>query len=834
MTRVFLEEDAVAFTRLTGDSNPIHTDVSAAAAAGLSGTILPGMLMAAMFPAIIGSRFPGALYLTQTLKFRRQAAVGSEITAEVTLTARSVAMEVSGEEVRAIFCGLVFVDRNTTLSRCVADRRRLIVQYSVEFEDQQDADEFYEELSPQQPAAADCPHENPPFPAVVFDSSSSHLPVGVVADVCDWLEAIGLPQYRKKLMHHCIDGRLLLRLDDHLLKTELGIGPLGHRAMIEEAVQALRHADVAEAAAAAAAGNSANSAGAARGGQRSPPRPSSAPSQGRPISSTAQQGLHPGALGPAAGRISIHEQRAKLLFELGRAQARAAAVSGSAAQVQDVARIAAEDVARLQGQLADLDHKNRMQVAHAAGSVDSKGQIPWQHVGPGTRAAHPHPESHARPWDSPGVDLTFQPRISRTSQRIMAEARGQGGAGGFLDRLDNDLRKRQSKMKELQKRYQPGAAADSSASDATEADKAAAADLQLIAAFFNQRGWASIDPPRGKGASALSPQQLAELDDKINQVVEDYAKELGLTGLPQVEAHRAAILAAPGAKKVAAVAAAVRTCQFMDRYKADLSTRDIRLQELQNNWFKQQNTKPGAVPPEQRDMAQATAWFEGLGWDLQDDDCDDLLSALIKRSRAYKDERERDDGLGPKMRRVMEVQATGKTAKAAPASRSRTTVSAGSNAAASDASGSGSGSSVSDGNDLDRSVTLLAGMTWAGLDQLTAATGKAKLVAVFRSLRTQQFLASTAADLEGREAKQRAVWQEVEASRRGKLLSRAQLDEFYSRLQADGVRRKAQLEKARADQEDKEAKALAQGAHSSRSRPRSAAASTARPRSAPR
>jgi hypothetical protein len=54
------------------------------------------------------------------------------------------------------------------------------------------------------------------------------------------------------------------------------------------------------------------------------------------------------------------------------------------------------------------------------------------------------------------------------------------------------------------------------------------------------------------------------------------------------------------------------------RYKVDLSTRDSRLQELQDKWFKQQNIKPGALPPEQRDMTQATAWFEGLGWDLED------------------------------------------------------------------------------------------------------------------------------------------------------------------------------------------------------------------------
>lgn len=47
-----------------------------------------------------------------------------------------------------------------------------------------------------------------------------------VSDVCDWVEGIGLAQYRKKFMHHCIGGRLLLRLTDELLKKELGIGPL--------------------------------------------------------------------------------------------------------------------------------------------------------------------------------------------------------------------------------------------------------------------------------------------------------------------------------------------------------------------------------------------------------------------------------------------------------------------------------------------------------------------------------------------------------------------------------------------------------------------------------
>lgn len=55
-----------------------------------------------------------------------------------------------------------------------------------------------------------------------------------------------------------------------------------------------------------------------------------------------------------------------------------------------------------------------------------------------------------------------------------------------------------------------------------------------------------------------------------------------------------------------------------------------------------------------------------------------------------------------------------------------------------------------------------------------------------RALRTQQFLEFTAADLAGRHAKQQALWEAFEASRRGKLVSKAELDEFYSRLQVRG------------------------------------------------
>ena len=40
-----------------------------------------------------------------------------------------------------------------------------------------------------------------------------------VAEVCDWVDYIGLGQYRKKFVHHCIHGGLLLSLTDRDLKV---------------------------------------------------------------------------------------------------------------------------------------------------------------------------------------------------------------------------------------------------------------------------------------------------------------------------------------------------------------------------------------------------------------------------------------------------------------------------------------------------------------------------------------------------------------------------------------------------------------------------------------
>lgn len=55
--------------------------------------------------------------------------------------------------------------------------------------------------------------------AAVQQSMQHNVNQWAVAEVCDWSDYIGLGQYRKKFVHHCVDGRLLLRLSDRDLKV---------------------------------------------------------------------------------------------------------------------------------------------------------------------------------------------------------------------------------------------------------------------------------------------------------------------------------------------------------------------------------------------------------------------------------------------------------------------------------------------------------------------------------------------------------------------------------------------------------------------------------------
>mmetsp|Transcript_36393 Transcript_36393/g.50567 ORF Transcript_36393/g.50567 Transcript_36393/m.50567 type:complete len:173 (+) Transcript_36393:65-583(+) len=87
--RMFTAQDVKTYAALGGDSNPIHTSPEAAAAATLPGCLVHGMLYAGLFPALIGSHQPGAVYLKQTLQFRQPLLVGEKVRASVKVLKRS-------------------------------------------------------------------------------------------------------------------------------------------------------------------------------------------------------------------------------------------------------------------------------------------------------------------------------------------------------------------------------------------------------------------------------------------------------------------------------------------------------------------------------------------------------------------------------------------------------------------------------------------------------------------------------------------------------------------------------------------------------------------------
>jgi acyl dehydratase len=83
-----VDADGVAdFVEAVGDYNPIHSDPEYAAGTPFKEPIAPGVFTAGLISAVIGTRLPGpgAIYLSQSLKFLKPVKLGDTITARVTV-----------------------------------------------------------------------------------------------------------------------------------------------------------------------------------------------------------------------------------------------------------------------------------------------------------------------------------------------------------------------------------------------------------------------------------------------------------------------------------------------------------------------------------------------------------------------------------------------------------------------------------------------------------------------------------------------------------------------------------------------------------------------------
>ncbi|MGH7120839.1 MAG: MaoC family dehydratase [Acetobacteraceae bacterium] len=89
VAKTITEADIVLYSAVSTDTNPLHLDEEAAARSLFKGRVAHGMLSAGLISAALGTKLPGAgaIYLSQSLRFRAPVRPGDTVTATVEVTA---------------------------------------------------------------------------------------------------------------------------------------------------------------------------------------------------------------------------------------------------------------------------------------------------------------------------------------------------------------------------------------------------------------------------------------------------------------------------------------------------------------------------------------------------------------------------------------------------------------------------------------------------------------------------------------------------------------------------------------------------------------------------
>jgi acyl dehydratase len=84
-TFAYSQAQVAAFAEVSGDANPIHLDPDYAAQTPFKRPIIHGMLGASIFTRLMGMEFPGpgAVYLEQSIVFKRPMFVDTNYTAKL-------------------------------------------------------------------------------------------------------------------------------------------------------------------------------------------------------------------------------------------------------------------------------------------------------------------------------------------------------------------------------------------------------------------------------------------------------------------------------------------------------------------------------------------------------------------------------------------------------------------------------------------------------------------------------------------------------------------------------------------------------------------------------
>ena len=87
-SRDVTKADIEAFAQVSGDDNPLHLDEDYASGTMFKGCIAHGMLSAGYISKVLGTQLPGpgAIYLSQSLKFKAPVRPGETVDTRVEIT----------------------------------------------------------------------------------------------------------------------------------------------------------------------------------------------------------------------------------------------------------------------------------------------------------------------------------------------------------------------------------------------------------------------------------------------------------------------------------------------------------------------------------------------------------------------------------------------------------------------------------------------------------------------------------------------------------------------------------------------------------------------------
>jgi 3-hydroxybutyryl-CoA dehydratase len=86
--KTITEADILMFSGVSGDTNPVHLDEEFAGSTMFEGRIAHGILVGSLISTVLGTRLPGpgAVYVSQNLKFMAPVRAGDTVRARVTIT----------------------------------------------------------------------------------------------------------------------------------------------------------------------------------------------------------------------------------------------------------------------------------------------------------------------------------------------------------------------------------------------------------------------------------------------------------------------------------------------------------------------------------------------------------------------------------------------------------------------------------------------------------------------------------------------------------------------------------------------------------------------------